>query len=227
MKVKWGALIVDGRNKIGGHVASKNRAGAYLRTKVTPVNPQSVSQIGVRNMLSYLSRQWQALEEDERESFNCAVEQYKATDIFGDIKIPSGFNLYMKLNLNLLGAGLAEISTAPLLGNIELIHSLTPSVVSATSISLAYTGNGLSAASVVVVEATPGVSPGQKFLKNKFRKIGVFNGEAASPYNATSDYVDKFGAVPGAGFRIGFRMKCVDVSSGVASGWIYADVVTV
>ena len=30
MKMKWGALVVDGRGKIGGQVASKNRAGAYL-----------------------------------------------------------------------------------------------------------------------------------------------------------------------------------------------------
>jgi len=66
MKIKWGAIVVDGRNKIGGHVASKNRAGAYLRTKVTPVNPNTGYQAGVRNTLSTLSSGWRALEEAQR-----------------------------------------------------------------------------------------------------------------------------------------------------------------
>ena len=40
--MKFGALVVDGRNKIGGQVASKNRAGAYLRNKVTPSKKRTI-----------------------------------------------------------------------------------------------------------------------------------------------------------------------------------------
>jgi hypothetical protein len=47
MKMKFGAIVTEGRGKIGGHVASKNKSGAYLRTKVTPVNRQSVAQSNV------------------------------------------------------------------------------------------------------------------------------------------------------------------------------------
>ena len=50
MKIKWGALVVDGRGKLGGHVAAQNRGGSYLRTKVTPSNPQTTFQTGVRSM---------------------------------------------------------------------------------------------------------------------------------------------------------------------------------
>ena len=39
MKIKFGSEVVDGRGKIGGHVYSKNKGGAYKRTKVTPSNP--------------------------------------------------------------------------------------------------------------------------------------------------------------------------------------------
>ena len=55
MKIKFGAIVVDGRNKIGGHVMSKNRAGAYMRTKVSPVNPRSLDQMSVRSRLSAIS----------------------------------------------------------------------------------------------------------------------------------------------------------------------------
>src|SRR3546814_3353017 len=47
-KVKFGALMTDARGKLGGHVFSKNRAGSYLRTKVTPVNQQTSYQTSVR-----------------------------------------------------------------------------------------------------------------------------------------------------------------------------------
>ena len=48
MKAKFGSFIVDGRGKVNGHVISKNRAGSYIRTKVTPVNPRSTAQLTQR-----------------------------------------------------------------------------------------------------------------------------------------------------------------------------------
>jgi hypothetical protein len=100
MKTKFGAIIVDGRNKIGGHVASKNRAGSYLRTKVTPTNPGTTYQVNVRNRLAGISTAWRALTEAQRKAWNVAVSNYARTDIFGDLKNPSGFNLHQQLNNN-------------------------------------------------------------------------------------------------------------------------------
>jgi len=45
MKTLFGAIVVDGRGKLGGHVASKNRHGSYFRTKVSP-SQTSKSVIG-------------------------------------------------------------------------------------------------------------------------------------------------------------------------------------
>ena len=47
-KVLFSALISDMRNKLNGSVFAKNRGGSYLRTKVTPVNPQTVAQVHKR-----------------------------------------------------------------------------------------------------------------------------------------------------------------------------------
>ena len=102
MKIKFGALVVAGRGKIGGHVASRNRAGAYLRTKVTPVNPATVYQVAVRNRLAGISTDWRGLTAAQRTAWNAAVSDYAKTDIFGDIRNPSGFNLHQKLNNNLV-----------------------------------------------------------------------------------------------------------------------------
>jgi hypothetical protein len=222
MKIKFGALVTDGRNKIGGHVASKNRAGSYLRTKVTPVNPQTSYQSGVRSNLSYLAKEWALLTVANRESWNSAVEDYKKTDIFGDIKVPSGFNLFVALNLALMNIGEVYNPACPPKGVVGTVATLTPTIVAATSISLAYTGDTLDEYSVVVVEATSPQSQGKNFLKNQYRKIGQFAGDTASPYVATAPYVAKFGAIPDEGKKIGFRMRCVNVDTGELGPWTYA-----
>ena len=113
MKMKWGALVVDGRGKIGGQVASKNRSGAYLRTKVTTVNPRSTSQISVRNRLAGLSQGWRGLSAANRAAWNGAVADFAKTNIFGDLVNPTGFNLYQRLNNNLLRIGESALSTPP------------------------------------------------------------------------------------------------------------------
>lgn len=93
MKIKFGALVTDGRGKLGGHVASKNRSGNYLRTKVTPSNPQTAAQQATRAVLGSLSTAWSGLTLAQRNSFNSAVGDWSGTNIFGDIKNPTGKNL--------------------------------------------------------------------------------------------------------------------------------------
>ena len=73
MKTKFGAVIVAGSGKVGGHVASHNRGGAYLRTKVTPVNPNTSYQAGVRNRLATIATSWKGLTAAQRLNWNGAV----------------------------------------------------------------------------------------------------------------------------------------------------------
>jgi len=47
MKTLFGAIVVDGRGKLGGHVASKNRHGSYLELS-SPSQPASQYSANVR-----------------------------------------------------------------------------------------------------------------------------------------------------------------------------------
>src|SRR5690606_4703877 len=113
MKAKFGALVVAGSGQINGFVASRNRAGAYFRTKVTPVNPQTASQNAVRQRLTGNAQAWRGLSEAQRASWNAAVSGFARTDIFGDLKNPSGFNLFVRINNNLEAAGQSPLTAAP------------------------------------------------------------------------------------------------------------------
>lgn len=42
--IKFGMMMTDARGKLGGHVFTKARNGATIRTKVSPANPQTSAQ---------------------------------------------------------------------------------------------------------------------------------------------------------------------------------------
>lgn len=218
MKLKWGALVVDGRNKIGGQVASKNRAGAYLRNKVTPVNPKSPFQVTVRARLASLASGWRGLTAGQRLAWNSAVSDYKKTDIFGDIQNPSGFNLYVKLNTNLINIGIASISSPPLPQAVSVFSSGTLSAAAgAQTASLAVLPAVQPVGETIVVRATPGLSAGKSFVKSEFRQIGTFSAAVAGSYDLAPMYSAKFGPIGPAGVKIFVEVIHINEATGQTS----------
>lgn len=227
MKIKWGALVVAGSGKVGGHVAARNRAGAYIRTKVTPINPQTVAQQGVRNSFTTNSQAWKGLTEAQRGAWNSAVEDFKSTDVFGDLKSPSGFNLYMRLNNNLLAAGQAIIPDPPLPGAVFAFTSL--SLVADTTLgtlTAAFTA-AIPAGSSVLVLATPGVSPGKNFVKSEFRQIAVKTTLDVSPEDLAAEYIVKYGALPTIGKKVFIGFKVVNDTTGQAGTLLQASSIAI
>ena len=224
MKIKFGAIVTDGRGKIGGHVASKNRGGAYLRTKVTPVNPRTSYQLAVRSRLAAIAQTWKTLTQAERTSFNAAVKDFARTNIFGDLKTPSGFNLYQRLNLNLGKVGSAFITAAPSPQEVLALTSLSVAAgYGAGDIILTFSP-AIDAGSKVVIGATPMLSPGKSFVKSEYRDIMVADNLDTSPLTITSEYVAKFGAAV-ADQKVFFQMRAVDTTSGQAGQTIEASAI--
>lgn len=218
MKIKWGALVVDGRNKIGGQVASKNRHGAYMRNKVTPVNPKSGSQVNVRSRLAGFASGWRGLTGAQRLAWNAAVSDYKKTDIFGDIQNPSGFNLYVKLNSNLANIGIAAITNPPLPVNVSTFTSATlAAAAGAQSMSLTILPAVQPTSETIVVRATPAISAGKSFVKSEFRQIGTFTSATTGAYDLASLYIAKFGPIGAAGSKIFVEVVHVNETTGQAS----------
>lgn len=207
MKIKWGALMVDGRGKIGGQVASKNRSGAYMRNKVTPSNPRTASQQANRSLLGSLSASWSSLTAAARASFNGAVDAWSKTNIFGDSIKPTGKNLFTALNKNLASVGLPTVVVAP--AKIEVPILALQSVVmdiSSTTATIAYDGDV--DGTYLVISATPALTQGTTFTKGKFRRITSVLAEDLDPSAVYAAYVDRFGA-PVAGQNISFEVKLI------------------
>ena len=192
-KLLFTAVVADMRNKLNGTVFSKNRYGGYARTKVTPVNPQTTSQQNARNRLSTASQAWRGLSEADRQSWIDAAPNFPFTDIFGNTKILSGQALYVKFNANLALVGEAPISTAPSPVAIpELTLTSVTADDSANTVIIAGT-TPVPADFAMVVLATPNVTPGISFVKNKFRFVDALAAAATSPFDVSAAYVALFG----------------------------------
>lgn len=206
MKAQFGALVVAGSGKINGWVASRNRGGAYFRTKVTPINPSTAAQQNARGILGSLSTQWSQLTEAQRLSFNNAVADFATTDIFGDIRNPSGINLFVKLNTNLINTGQAPITAAP--AKEEFLYSgiLSVGMDASTPAGVIALANGDNDANTVLIFATPSLTQGTSFVKNRLRAIGYVAIDVDS-IEFGSLYTTKYGSfVAGANIVVGFRI---------------------
>jgi hypothetical protein len=214
MKMKWGALVVDGRNKIGGHVASKNRNGSYLRTKVTPVNRQSTAQTTVRNRLSTISKAWHTITQAQRDAWGSAVSAYKKTDIFGDIQNPSGFSLYQKVNNNIMTLGGTIVTNPPIVAALDgisgvvLTYTVGTPALSLASTVVSGTDHGFK------IFATAPQSAGKSFVKSEYKLILVGTSALPATENILSAYTAVFGTVGVVGQKIFVQV----VACGAVSG---------
>jgi hypothetical protein len=194
MKAKFGAIVVDGRGKIGGHVFSKNRGGAYMRTKVTPSNPNTVAQSKARGIFSSLSQAWSGLTNEQRLAWNNSVSDWSKTDIFGDIKNPSGLNLYVKVNTNLLNVDRVILSVPPVKVEVPSNTVADATYVIATGV-LTINIDGIDAdGTSTIIRATKSLSQGVSYVKNELRVIDV-DSPVLGVITTTGSYADKFGVI--------------------------------
>lgn len=225
MKVKWGALVTEGRGKINGFVASRNKAGSYFRTKVTPVNPSTVFQQNVRSRLAARSQAWKGLTQAQRDAWISSVADFARTDVFGDLQNPSGFNLYVALNNNLVNIGEAELSVPPVASAIINFTSFTMAAANgAQTITLTFAA-AIAVTEKVLLFATPAVSPGKKFVKPLFRQVAVLDSTDTSPHSAETEYIARLGTIGAEGQKIVVMLVPVSVASGVQGIGIQAEAI--
>lgn len=216
-KVKYSALVSEMSGKLNGSVLAKNRSGSYIRTKITPVNPQTIAQTAVRNRLSAMSQAWKGLTEAQRSAWNSAVEDWQKTNIFGDTVKPSGQNLFVGVNANVLNAGGTQLSNPPVKVGVTALTSLTFTFDTALGeADVVFAPTPVPANTVLVVEATAPMSAGKSYMKNMFRQVEVVAPAGTSPVDIFAAYNTKFGAVlPGQ--KIGVRAKFINRTTGEVS----------
>jgi hypothetical protein len=211
--VKFGAGISEMRGKEGGVVYSRNAYGAYMKTKVSPVNPQSSSQQNVRARLQEISAAWQGLTASEKSGFASLGAIATRTNVFGDTTNYTGFGIFMRLNLNLYAVGQSMITAAPSIPSLPqlAITSVTISEAGGSMI-VAFTPTPTGSGVSIVAYATPQMTAGRTFVKN-LRRFIEYGSNQATAWDIVSSYQDVFTQIS-QGNTIHFAFKLVDEASG-------------
>jgi len=214
-KIQFSAVgITDMRAKLNGQVFSRNRGGAFVRTKVTPNNPRTSAQQLVRGFFGSISQGWSGLTETQRASWNNAVDNWKRTDVFGNLRTPSGKALYQRLNNELQISGQAQLTTAPNLVEIPAVQ-ITGAVFDEPNVLDIATEGSLTGFKVAIY-ATPPLSAGTSNANNRFRMIDVTEGAENDTYSVGTSYVARFGRIP-TDANIQVRLKVIAPNGQVSS----------
>lgn len=221
-KVNFGSTVNDARGKIAGTVYSRNSSGAYIRTKVTPVNPATGPQKAVRSSFATLSKNWSSvLTPDERGAWNTFATTWPKTDVFGNSVTISGMNYYIALNQRLAQIDEALITMPPSSLAITPIP-IDPSAMiadpSIPSITYEQTAVGTTGLLFYVFGAKP-LPAGRKVTKSDYRYIGHV-AQSTSSFPAAKEVGSLYTAVFGsflAGQSVNLLVATIDPTSGVVT----------
>lgn len=219
-RIKFGMMMTDARGKLGGHVFTKARSGATIRTKGSPVNGQTSAQGAARSRFGQLSQSWVTLSEEQRIAWNSKAATVGKTNIFGDSYFPSGKNLYVAINTNILNAGgsMVKIPPADVALPDVLFNGISYDALAGTlEVSLQSLSNPTG--NTALIFCSPYLSKGVFNASGKERFIVAVDLTGTSTVaDIYEDVVAKYGALQ-SGRKIFAKVKIVNVSSGQSSPW--------
>ncbi len=215
MKYIPSALIDSASGKIGEVVASTGNGGPYFRRKVTPLNPNSLYQVGVRASLVTLARMWETLTNAQVTAWNSEASLLKAKYPGGYKKKLVGFTLFVQTNQNITLAGGAAIS-AP----IAQVPETGLSIASVTSVGSGATtftfGPTPVAANTAMVILAAFKKANQKLMRGNLKYIEAVAAAGASPLVITTGINARLG-VPVTGNTLYVEAYLINILTGAKS----------
>lgn len=193
----------------GGNVMRNNRG--FSKQKGTAWQDQKVS-------VQLISTSWRELDQEDRDAWVAATGEWPTVNKWGDARTPSGYELYMRMNLGLIKVGLTPIVTPPVVptfpdyGNNAFIGSISDPLI--------YASDAAYGAFVLDVFACPMMSTGRKSPRTGYIYMKSFTDDSVEFYNFNSEYVARFGAKT-VGYRVYIMVRYRSASSGTFSTPIY------
>jgi hypothetical protein len=112
--IKFGGGITAMSGSIAGNTFARNRYGNYVRSRTKPVNPRSTGQVLIRSILSQLAENWKdVLTDPYRAQWATFASAISMKNRLGESMNISGFNHYLRGNVNRIQYGLGVVNSGP------------------------------------------------------------------------------------------------------------------
>lgn len=214
-KILFGNIAADARGSTGGVVFSRNRNGAYVRQKVSPVQPRTYAQTQLRTILSGLAKAWRALTDGQRTTWAVLGASCTRTDALGQAYNLTGLQAFVMQNVQRQIQGDAVQDTANPLSDAAILGApITTADKSANSVEISpLILHAPTTPGRVVVFATAPMSPGKTYISNsKYRQVGIFATDTAGPWDISDNYNALYGNVANyaVGQKIGIKVLVYD-----------------
>ncbi len=221
--IKLGGLAQDVRGTLNGSVFSRNRGGAYIRTKVSPVQPVSEFSSASRAIFKAVSQRWSTVLTDvQRQGWIAFAATHPFINVFGDSHILSGLAFYQSVNKRLAQMGQDFLDDAPPTFDVEDlgITAIDGAITGIQFATLAMTiGRALETDELLYVWLTTPILGARQPQKNDFR---LLNAQDDTEFADDDDLVAPFEArYPDTTIlstsRLFYRMQAVNTATGAAS----------
>jgi hypothetical protein len=217
---KMGSIVQDIRGTLNGAVYSRNKGGAYVRTKVSPVQPRTPAQLAVRATFALLSKRWSGtLDQSQRAAWAAFATANPLTNVFGDSIVTSGLAAYVGLNAVLGNIGVPPVDSPPIDKSVPALAAPLQLTYAASTddMEIATNAQATVAGAKYYVFATPNLAPGITPGESFFRFIGAFAATAmAVTIDISSAWENKFGDMA-VGKQVWVIVASVNVTTGAVT----------
>ena len=217
MKFISGGLAGAMSGSVGSVTASRNRYGAYFRTRAIPVNPNTSFQLAVRASLSNLSTAWSGLTTGERLAWKEWADQNPIVDALGQVQNLAPNAAFIQLNARLLAVGIAAVNSPPITVAPDALTFLSGTFdIGVGTFDLSFGVTPLGAAESLWIQAAVTNSPGINYVTNRLRFVGESAAAQTSPFDAQSLIETRFGTLI-VGQTVHEWVSVLDQGSGLLS----------
>lgn len=229
VKIKYGGGVAQMSGSEAGRTYARNRGGAYIRNRTTPLNPNSTFQQTVRMRINELSKAWSAdLTEAQRDGWTSFADSFPITDVFGESLTLTGSQMYVRINARLEEVGVARIDTAPINQDVDtLLTAVLTFDIGVGATEITFTPTPIPASHQMVIRMTPALSPGINFVNNRLRFVVSAPAAATSPVDVETAWTNRFGTLPAAGQKVVSFCHFINETTGAVSVAVRSDAIVV
>lgn len=195
---KLAPILEDVIGSIGQDTFSRVRAGLIIKGRSYPGSQHTFtptqSQLNIQTMFRNCAGHWKNLSDTQIQDWCALAAIIPDQNKFHESYFQAGFNLYCKVQQNIQLIGGAVYDDAPGLPLIPHITSLTLQISSDPSplIDINYLPDPTYINVAHIIYATPPVSAGRFYVKNKYRKIDVLPPNTSPKYFIETAYYNLF-----------------------------------
>ena len=215
--IRYGAVIVDSRGTVGGMTFKATRAGLAMQRKSTPRTTPTQATSLQRARFAELSQDWHAtLDASQRAAWRALAAANPLADPWGTTWPLSGLAFYIRTNLSLLALGQTKITDAPATQAVTALATATLAITAPNTATLTFTPTPTTANHLLLLRATPAMSPGLSQYSGRYRQLAVGGAGQTSPWDIAAAYTAKFGTFL-AGQQYAIEALQVNIENGARS----------